>query len=336
MASFGSTDNAFSSLRDIISEDALTNWYRLFSAAALNSHPVTLPAGILEHAETTLASALHGSARNDKNIVLGCLKVWALARIHNCKIGIHSNAEPPIPFDTLLCFEHGQSIEDFKTGIARLICEPVALDIIPPVFRIPASFMSQEDMCTLHERGTLLLFATWHLWHLDDLLKEHPEIACTTFQPLDNRAQKLPVELVQDIIFSSLDYKRLESTNSCLYLPSTDIFAAASNENIYTRLNNSSLAHDAQYEISTILFDFDPVEYISTPCGFALLLAKKHKIQFCFGDEILFHNKGCILWLMHDTTRQSLCVLQNETIVCAQMPTPDGFTVIDLFLRSHA
>ena len=53
-----------------------------------------------------------------------------------------------------------QSIEDFKTGIARLICEPVALDMIPPVFRIPASFMSQEDMCTLHERGTLLLFAT--------------------------------------------------------------------------------------------------------------------------------------------------------------------------------
>ena len=337
MASFGSTDNQFSNLRDVIFEDALSNWYRLLTDSSLKNSPVPLPVAVLENIEDTLANALHRSARTDKNIVLGCLKVWALARIHNCKIGIHRSIETPTPFDALLCFEWGQhmDIEDFKSATALLICEPVQLEYIPPVFRVPASFMSQEDRCILHDRGVLLLFANWHLWHIDNLLQSAAPFNHKTFMPLDDRTVKLPVELVQNIMFSSLDYKRLESTNSCLYLTSADIYAASSNENIYTRLNNSSLSNEAQFEISTILFDFDPAHYISTPCGFALLLSKKYKIQFCFGDEILFSDKGWMIWLMNDLTRQSVCILENGTIRSVEIPDAAGFTSTDLFLQSH-
>jgi len=309
MASFGAP-SARVSLRETVSEIALVNWYKLLWHVVVEGH--AMPAHV-ESVADQLEYLLHHHPRNDTRITVGMMKVWALCR---AALG---PSEPVCAYDELL--QKGGGDPSFKKNVALLVAGPVADNLVPPMYRILPPFGSAVNTCMLSDVGILHLYALWHLSLLDNLCEMSDTSPVAKKKCLADTGA----------VFSSQELKRLEAIYCCTHLPAVDIYAARSDENIYTRIKLSSLSSLEQFALSGHLFDFNPAEYQHDVVGYILNLSKKYGLEFCYGDEILWTD-GRLLWLMNDLSRQAVSYVCDGTVLFSATLDEMGLEKFTLFL----
>ena len=281
-------------IRKNIDLAALNNWFNLLYH--YNHYDQTskenIPWSSILTVETYLHDMLHFCERDDSNIVVAALLVWALARRLRCPT---TNSQA-VSFDEL-CNQFDLD------GLAYLLSVPVKADYIPPVYRRPAA-LEFPDLYELTDEGILQLYANWHMLFVDQLLEVCPPLPITA-------NEKPPVALDN---FSSDECVQLEKLQGLCYIPATVLYANKSNENVYKLISISGMAPDAITAANQSIFEFPRSMYGDTTTGRYLSWAKKMFLPVVINDEILY-STGRQLWLYRTATTNIAAIVVDQKVL---------------------
>ena len=278
-------------MREVVNTTAVVNWYKLLwqcVTAAIQ------PVAGLEKLERELAFILHHYARDDTAIVIGLMKVWALARIlvFGGNYSISKTAFSAIDEKT----------PDLENAIAFLCGPPVDRVFIDANYRLPPplGMLGVE----LNDEGILHLYSIWHLAILEKVIAGGIDVVSACTPDFNSNTT-----LLDD------DYRRLDRMLGLEYVPFVKTFSSASNINPFTMIKRAGLDPDLQSVAAGLLFDHDPVLYPMSLHGKYLLLAKTYSIPLLILDEALFSKPSPAIWLVYTSTHRFAAILDGEHLL---------------------
>ena len=319
MTSFGQ-DNTATSLRICVSETALINWYKiLWNMVSFEDCSVV---GVTQETivmlEKNLVLLIHQHPRDDTIIVGGMMRVWGLCHYVQEKC----SAKEILPFDDIVNNFDEIEMPLFLDTVAFYIAGNVPKTCLPLEYQKPGKLQCDIELCEITEQGILLLFALWHI----KIMKQKtgnfclPETTCLDIGRIDG-------------IFTAQELKRLDAIHGVSLLHPQDIYSNSSHMNAYARIKVSRFSHEIKYSLSNTLFDFKPETYIDTLIGKTLLLSKKYKLVFCYGDEILW-TSGNLLWLWFDAEVKTISHVVNGQTLFTTVASMQGLHFFCNYLAS--
>lgn len=285
-------------MREIVNTTAVVNWYQLLWQCVTAAVP---PVPGLDKLERELAFILHHYARDDTAIVLGLMKVWALARI---LVYGGNYSITKVPFSDI-----DEKTPDLENAIAFLCGPPLDFSFIDANYRLPPPLGMHG--VELNDEGIMHLYGVWHLAVLENVIAGGvnvvPNPASSTFS----------VNFIATLLDD--DYRRLDRMLGLEYVPLVKCFSSASAMNPFTLIKRAGLDPDLQSIAAGLLFDHDPTLYPTSLHGQYLLLAKSYDIPLLVLDEVLFssHRNVNILsiWLVYTSTHRFAAILDGEHVL---------------------